>query len=113
MDKEGEEFGIKIGVRQGNPMLSNLFNSVLEQIFRNIEWEKRNKNEWEISEQPEIRRWYHNNKRIPERAELKKEGEKVGLRMNLAKTKLLSLDETAKLRLGESDIYNWWTSRNT
>ncbi len=39
MDKSGEELKIEKGVRQGYPLSSNLFNSVQENIFRNMDWE--------------------------------------------------------------------------
>ncbi len=39
MNKSGEEFKIKKGVRQGDPLSTNLFNSVPEDIFRNMDWE--------------------------------------------------------------------------
>lgn len=40
-DRKGETFPIKKGVRQGDPLSSNLFNAVLEEVFRNLEWEGR------------------------------------------------------------------------
>ncbi len=39
MDKIGEEFKIEKGVRQRDPISPNLFNSVLEDILRKMDWE--------------------------------------------------------------------------
>ncbi len=40
MDRTGEVFNIKRGVRQGDPLSPNMFNSVLEEIVRNLKWEE-------------------------------------------------------------------------
>lgn len=45
------------GVRQGDPLSSNLFKCVLTEIFRNTEWEKKGiQIDSEFLTQPEIRR---------------------------------------------------------
>ncbi len=38
-DQNGEEFALGRGVKQGDPLFPNLFNSVLEEIFRKLDWE--------------------------------------------------------------------------
>ncbi len=43
-DTIGEYFSIKKGVRKGDPLSPILFNSSLEEIFRNLEWEDRGLN---------------------------------------------------------------------
>ncbi len=40
MDRTGELFNIKRGVRQGDPLSTNMFNCVCEEIFRNLKWEE-------------------------------------------------------------------------
>ncbi len=40
MDKEGEIFQIQKGVKQGDPLSPNLFNVVLEEVFRHTKWKK-------------------------------------------------------------------------
>ena len=40
-DREGSHLSIRRGVRQGDPMSSILFNSLLGEIFRNLEWEEK------------------------------------------------------------------------
>ncbi len=39
MDKKKEEFPINRRVKQGDPLSPNIFISVLEKVFRNLEWE--------------------------------------------------------------------------
>lgn len=33
-------FVFKRGIKQGDPLSSNLFNAVLEEVFRDLEWEE-------------------------------------------------------------------------
>ena len=40
-DKTSESFKIEIGVRQGDPISPKLFNAVLEDIFRRLNWKDR------------------------------------------------------------------------
>ncbi|GBP76676.1 Putative uncharacterized transposon-derived protein F52C9.6 [Eumeta japonica] len=39
LEQQGEEFGIEKGVRQGDPLSPKLSIAVLEDIFRNLDWE--------------------------------------------------------------------------
>ncbi len=41
MDQKGDNFKVERGVRQGDPLSPNLFNAILEEIFRKLEWEGR------------------------------------------------------------------------
>ncbi len=38
---KGQRFRLGKGVKQGDPLSPNLFNSVLEMVFRNLDWERR------------------------------------------------------------------------
>lgn len=41
LEIEGPTFPIKKGVRQGDPLSPKLFSSVLEMVFRNLDWENK------------------------------------------------------------------------
>ncbi len=41
MDTVGNKFKIKRGVRQGDPLSRNLFNCLLEEVFRQLDWKMR------------------------------------------------------------------------
>ena len=41
LDLLGRHFKIKRGVRQGDPLSTNVFNAVLEQVFRKLNWKGR------------------------------------------------------------------------
>ncbi len=41
---QGEVFELERGVKQGDPLLPNLFNAALEGIFRNLDWEGKSLN---------------------------------------------------------------------
>lgn len=41
IDRKGPVFKVTNGIKQGDPMSSNIFNCVLEEIFRQMDWEKK------------------------------------------------------------------------
>lgn len=41
LDKKGKPFKIGRGVKQGDPLSPNLFNEVIEEIIRGLNWENR------------------------------------------------------------------------
>ncbi|VDO16914.1 unnamed protein product [Brugia timori] len=96
LDKEGEEFKVQKGVKQGDPLSPNLFNAVLEGIFRNLNWEGKGL---------KINGQFLNNLRFADdivlisngmnelkemSEELCRESKKVGLTVNFAKSKIMS-----------------------
>mgnify|MGYP000844794401 CR=1 FL=1 len=96
MDMKGPIFKVKNGIKQGDPMSSNIFNCVLEEIFRQLDWEKKG---------IKIGGSYLSNSRFADdivllsenreelqtmATELEKESMKDGLEMNIDKTKYMS-----------------------
>ena len=96
MDKKGPKFEIANGIKQGDPMSSNIFNCVLEEIFRVMDWSNKGIN---------IGGTYLNNLRFAddivlisttkeELQEMANELEKIsreeGLNINIDKTKYMS-----------------------
>ena len=44
LDKKEREFSVRNGARQGDPLSSSIFNSVLEEVFRKLSWENKGVN---------------------------------------------------------------------
>lgn len=96
LEKEGKEFPIRRGVRQGDPLSPKIFCAVLESIFQNLNWSGKGLNiDGEmlshlrfaddiiiISDDPTELECMVN--------ELAKESEKVGLAINSSKTKIIT-----------------------
>lgn len=96
LDSEGEEFRVQKGVKQGDPLSPNLFNAVLEGVFRKLNWEGKGL---------KINGLFLNNLRFADNIvlisnninelkemaeELCRESRKVGLTMNFGKSKLVT-----------------------
>lgn len=96
LEKEGEEFPIKKGVRQGDPLSPKLFSAVLEKVFQSLDWDQYGLN---------INGTKINHLRFADDLilitdnpdtletmlqELAKESAEVGLGMNTLKTKLMT-----------------------
>ena len=87
LHKESEKIRIKRGVRQGDTISPKLFTATLESIFRRLNWE--NKDFADIflcTETPqELQQMLQ---------ELSHESRRMGLKMNIAKTKVMVADNT-------------------
>jgi hypothetical protein len=92
----GEEFPIKRGVRQGDPISPKLFSAVLEMVFRNLDWRNKGLN---INGENLSHLRFADDLIIfsesPKALELMlqqlaDESDKAGLTMNLTKTKIMS-----------------------
>ena len=100
LHKESEKTRIKRGVRQGDTISPKLFTATLESIFRRLNWENKG---------VKIDREFLTNLRftddiflcteIPQELqqmlqELSDESRRMGLKMNIAKTKVMDVDNT-------------------
>lgn len=106
----GNAFEIKRGVRQGDPLSPKLFSAVLENIFRKLDWDQfglningRKLNHLRFAddivlfeENPETLR-----KMIQD---LNKESEKIGLTMNIDKTKLLTNSVNMEIKINNKPL---------
>lgn len=101
----GKEFRIKRGVRQGDPMSPKLFSAVLENVFRNLDWEHlglnidgRKLNHLRFAD--DIVLLEENPKALEKMIQaLNTESSKVGLKMNITKTKLMTNSEIRPIEI--------------
>ncbi|KAG6464168.1 hypothetical protein O3G_MSEX014327 [Manduca sexta] len=106
LERTGTEFPIQKGVRQGDPLSPKLFSAVLESVFRSLNWKERGvKIDGEFlshlrfaddvvifaKSAPELENMV---------TELAAESLKVGLSMNMAKTKVLTNSEHQNITIG-------------
>lgn len=96
IEKNGENFHLERGVKQGDPMSPKLFNAVLESIFRNLSWNDlgikigaRTLNNLRYADDLVI---FANTKTdlIAMLGDLKRESKAVGLEINEEKTKIMN-----------------------
>ena len=113
LEKEGETFEIGRGVKQGDPLSPNLFNSIIEELVKSLQWE---------NEGIKINGRFLNNLRFADDIillssnkeslekmgeELMSESEKGGLEMNKKKTKYMSYRKTGsqeKFKINGTEI---------
>ena len=95
-DVKGELFGIKKGVKQGDPLSPIIFCAALEEIFKKLNWENKGTriNGTYLSNlrfADDVVIIAKNSKELGEMiGELKEESQKGGLLMNVSKTKIMS-----------------------
>ena len=110
-----QTFEIKQGVRQNDPLSPNIFNSILESVFRKLKWENKS-----IMIKSRSANLFINNLRFADdivliaknenklrvmAGELMRESREVGLTMNLSKTKIMTnIQNLANIQLGDSVI---------
>ncbi|VDO18177.1 unnamed protein product [Brugia timori] len=108
-DKVGQKFRIKKGVKQGDPLSPNLFNCILESVFRKLNWGERGVEVDGVKLSnlrfaDDVALIAQNKEEIQQMAEeLKVAGQEAGLLINTKKTVLLSnnMEETRIILNGE------------
>ena len=100
MHKESEKIRIKRGVRQGDTISPKLFTATLESIFRRLNWENKGvKIDGEFLSNLRFANDIFLCTETPQELqqmlqELSDESRRMGLKMNIAKTKVMVVDNT-------------------
>ena len=99
MHKESEKIRIKRGVRQGDTISPKLFTATLESIFRRLNWENKGvKIDGEFLSNLRVADDIFLRTETPQELqhmlqELSNESRRMGLKMNIAKTKVMVVDK--------------------
>lgn len=110
LERKGAPFKIQKGVRQGDPLSPKLFSAVLEMIFRNFEWETLGLN---IDGRTLTHLRFADDIVLFAKTpgdlcrmlnELASESEKVGLKLNPEKTKVMTNGPKSGIHVGASQI---------
>ncbi|KAI5716778.1 hypothetical protein M8J76_012324 [Diaphorina citri] len=112
MEVEGTEVDVKRGARQGDPGSPKYFSAVLEKVFRRINWQDKGlkvnrKRITHLRFADDIVVFSNTYQELQEMLEeLAREGRKVGLEVNINKTKIMSVNvrERDVLRIGDKEI---------
>lgn len=112
MEVEGGEVEVKKGVRQGDPGSPKYFSAVLEKVFRALNWQEKGldvngKRLSHLRFADDIVIFSNTYEELHTMIEeLEREGRKVGLEMNINKTKVMRVNMSEKeiLRVGDREI---------
>lgn len=109
LESTGDEFPIKRGVRQGDPISPKLFSAVLEMIFRNLKWTKglniNGENLSHLRFADDIILFSDCPKTLESMLQqLSNESIKAGLSMNLTKTKIMSNSTNIEIKIKDEVI---------
>ncbi|KAI5737636.1 hypothetical protein M8J76_015259 [Diaphorina citri] len=110
LDRNGRQFNIQKGVRQGCPWSADLFNGVLETIFRDLRWETyglsidgRKINHLRFAD--DVVLFSDNHKDLEHMVnELREQSLLRGLEMNISKTKVMTNSKKEKIILGQEEL---------
>ncbi|KAI5716877.1 hypothetical protein M8J76_013824 [Diaphorina citri] len=115
LEKVGPPFRLERGVRQGDPISPKLFTALLEQVFRNIDWDEHmgiNINGKTLSNlrfADDIALFAENHEDIQRMLQhLSKESEKVGLKINESKTKIMTNNTREETKLNDKIMEYWY-----
>lgn len=110
LEKEGEEIKIERGVRQGDPLSPKLFTAVLEEVFRQLDWENcglsiNGENLSHLRFADDLIILSSSSEGLQAMLnDLVKESAKVGLVMNTLKTKAMTNSRQEPIRIDGNEI---------
>ncbi|CAH2100405.1 unnamed protein product [Euphydryas editha] len=105
LEKQGDEFIVGKGVRQGDPLSPKLFIAVLEDIFQSLEW--KNKGIWLQNKRLSHLRFADDIVLFSESAtelenmlqNLNIQSQRIGLQMNTSKTKIMTNTSRKEIKI--------------